>query len=89
MDKATEANRTNQCNPNHGPTGPGKLRFIWALHTLSSLLEGPGIYPHWVQCPTHITMGALLGSVTHSDTKIDTFCFAFHLFGYEMLYPQS
>ncbi|GLH07860.1 Uncharacterized protein GBIM_13264 [Gryllus bimaculatus] len=23
MDKATQDNRTNQCNPNHSPTGPG------------------------------------------------------------------
>jgi hypothetical protein len=25
MDKAAKDNRTNQCNPNHGPTGPGKV----------------------------------------------------------------
>lgn len=24
MDKAGQGNRTNQCNPNHGPTGPGR-----------------------------------------------------------------
>jgi hypothetical protein len=27
MDKAAQGNRTNQCNPNHAPTGPGKVHL--------------------------------------------------------------
>ena len=26
MDKAAQDNRANQCNPNHAPTGPGKVQ---------------------------------------------------------------
>jgi hypothetical protein len=36
MDKAAQDNRTNQCNPDHKPTGPGKVQH--------SFVHGS---PHW------------------------------------------
>jgi len=36
MDKASQDNRTNQCNPNHAPTGPGKFHH--------NFVHGS---PHW------------------------------------------
>ena len=36
MDKAAQANRTNQCNPTHKPTGPGKVQH--------NFVHGS---PHW------------------------------------------